>query len=1107
MNKNKIPELEIKDTFIGKITRFFVGRFQMALLLIVLIIGLGVSGALLLPKESLPEIVFPAMIIQTIYPGASPEDVESLVTDKIESRLGDLENLDEIQSDSSFGFSVVTLVFVEGTDMDKKKLEVDNELSDIAYPEGVEKSTTSTFSTSEIPLLQFSISGEYSIFTLTSFAEDIKDGLEGVSGVEEVNIFGGLSREIHVNINQSKMMEYGVAVTDIQMAISTLNVGFPVGEANLSGQRYNLRIDENVTTVEDIENIVIRTPRGSLVFIRDVADVIDTSEDVKEYNTTYISDSESEEAFSSILIEVLRETDSDVVGSSAAVQEYLDKERGRLYPDDLRVNISSDLANDVDRDLQSIQTSAMSGLIVVILVLFLFIGFKESLIVSITIPMTLLVTLGVLDSFGITLNGLSILGLIVALGLLVDNSIIVMENMDRLNKLGADANQSAIKGVNQVGFPVLAATLTTIAAFFPLAILPGIMGAFVNSIPRTIIIALSASFLVAITITPAIYSRLMKKRGKGILHKVGHTLKLDSKIMVVVEKVLSVLLVVLLAYYAFSGSETDFNLGLYAAVFFGVLMSLKIFISSGTSFEEGPVIEWYQRFIRSIISKRWRKILVVIVGFSVLVGSFGLIGSGVVKVSFFPANEPISMSILVDTPGGTTLEETADIVKEVEAYVKTVPDIKSYNVTIGGNEVDKAVVLATFLDKEDMDKDGFTLVSEAENALRKVAGANVIISGSMGQGPPVGKPVSLKITGSNLDEMKNLADEYAQVYSTIPGVYNINITAKDGVPQIYINILERKAQSMGLSVTLIAQQLRSRVDGLVATTLKVDREEVEVVVMMDDINFNDIHSIKAIHIQTPTGDMIPLTSVAVLEEISGLASIKHIDSERIITLEADLKPGFNINEVTREFESKSLGIDLPSGVKTAYGGDIEGIQESFADLLRSMLLAVFLVFIILSIQFNSVAQPFAILMTVPMAMIGVIAGLGITGNDFGFYAFMGLVALVGIAVNDAIVLIDFMNYLRSNGKSLKDSIVEAGAIRFNPVLATTLTTIGGVLPLAFRDVYYAQFSFSLVFGLLVTTLLTLIFIPVFYSMIEGFKMKHDNRKEQNKTAVVQSKEV
>lgn len=1096
MKEDKIQELNIKNNFIGKITSFFVNHFQMAILLILLITGLGISGVMLLPKESLPEIVFPAMIVQTIYPGASPEDVENLITDKIEAKLGDLENLDEIQSDSSFGFSVVTLIFVEGTDMDKKKLEVDNELSDIAYPEGVENPTAFTFSTSEIPLLQFSISGDYSIFALTAFADDIQEALEGISGVDEVNVFGGLEREIHVNINQPKMMEYGVTVTDIQQTIAALNVGFPVGEANLSGQRYNLRIDEKITTVEDIENTVILTPRGSLVFIRDVAEVIDTSEDIKEYNTTYISTDENGNAFSSILINVLRDTDSDVVGTSEAVQEYLENQRGILYPEDLTVNVSSDLAKDVEKDLASIQNSALSGLIVVILVLFLFIGFKESLIVSITIPMTLLVTLGVLDSFGISLNGLSILGLIVALGLLVDNSIIVMENMDRLNKLGADAEQSAIKGVNQVGFPVLAATLTTIAAFFPLAILPGIMGAFINSIPRTIIIALSASFLVAITITPAIYSRLMKKRGKGIFSKLGHTLRLDSKIMIQVEKVASVILVVVLAYYAFSGSQTSFNLGLYAAIFFGVLMSVKVFISSGTSFEEGLIIEGYQNFVRWILGRRWRKALIILLGFSVLVGSFGLIGAGIVKVSFFPANEPVSMTVSVDTPGGTSLVETAEIVKEVEAYLKTIPDVKSYNATIGGNEVDKASVIATFYDDDRREKDGYTLVAEAEEALRGVAGAKILISGSIGQGPPVGKAVSLKITGTDLGNMKQVAEDYAEVYGTIPGVYNIDITAKDGVPQIYINILERKAQSMGLSVTQIAQQLRSRVDGLVATTLKVEREEVDVVVMMDDINFDDIHSIQSIHIQTPRGDMIPLTAVAVLEEISGLSTIKHVDRERIITLEADLKPGFNINDVTQEFERKSLGVEVPSGVKTSYGGDIEGIQESFADLLRSMFLAVFLVFIILSIQFNSVAQPFAILMTVPMAMIGVIVGLGVTGNDFGFYAFMGLVALVGIAVNDAIVLIDFMNYLRSTGVNLKEAIVQAGAIRFNPVLATTLTTIGGVLPLAFRDVYYAQFSYSLVFGLLVTTILTLIFIPIFYSIIEGFKEKRKIKSQQ-----------
>ncbi|WP_430886046.1 efflux RND transporter permease subunit [Fusibacter sp. JL216-2] len=1089
MKKNKIQELNIENTIIGRVTEFFVGRFQMAILLILLIIGLGVSGILLLPRESLPEIVFPAIVVQTIYPGASPEDVEDLITDKIESKLGDLEDLDEIQSNSSFGFSTVTLVFVEGTDMDSKKLEVDNELSDIAFPDDVDKPTTSTFSTSEIPLLQLSVSGNYSIFALTSFAEDLEEGIEGIPGVDEVNIFGGLDRQVKVHINQSKMLEYGVSITDIQRAISSLNIGFPVGEADLSGQRYNLRIDEKITTAKDIEDIVMKTPQGSLVFIRDVADVVDTSKDVKEYNMTYLNNGQGKETFSSILIEVLRETDSDVVGTSQAVKDYIESQRGGLYPDDLRVNISSDLAEDVDRDLESIQSSAISGLIVVILVLFLFIGFKESLIVSITIPMTLLITLGVLDSFGISLNGLSILGLIVALGLLVDNSIIVMENMDRLNKLGAGPKQAAIKGVNQVGFPVMAATLTTIAAFFPLAILPGIMGAFINSIPRTIIIALTASFFVAITITPAVYSRLMRKRKHGRLKKIIHSMKFDSKVMVILERILSVALVVFLAYYAFSGSTTEINLGLYAALFFGTLMALKVFLFSGTSFEEGPVIEWYQRLIRAIVSKRWRKVLAVITGFGVLVGSFGLIGAGLVKISFFPANEPISMNIQVDTPGGTTLEETADIVSEVEAYLKTVEDIDSYNATIGGNEVDRASVIATFKDQEDMSKDGYTLVEEAEAVLSKVAGANIIISGSMGQGPPVGKPVSLNITGTDLGEMKDLADAYAEVYSDISGVYNIDVSAKEGVPQIYINVLERKAQSMGLTVQQIAQQLRSRVDGVLATTMKVDREEVEVVVMMDDVNFSDIESIKSIHIQTPTGDMVPLTSVAILKEISGFASIRHVEKERIITLEADLKSGFNINDVTSAFEEKSKNIEIPRNVKISYGGDIEGIQESFADLFRSMMLAVFLVFIILSVQFNSVAQPFAILMTVPMAMIGVIVGLAVTGNDFGFYAFMGLVALVGIAVNDAIVLIDFMNYKRSTGSSLTDAIVESGAIRFNPVLATTLTTIGGVLPLAFRDVYYAQFSFSLVFGLLVTTVLTLIFIPIFYSMIEGFKEK------------------
>jgi HAE1 family hydrophobic/amphiphilic exporter-1 len=464
-----------------------------------------------------------------------------------------------------------------------------------------------------------------------------------------------------------------------------------------------------------------------------------------------------------------------------------------------------------------------------------------------------------------------------------------------------------------------------------------------------------------------------------------------------------------------------------------------------------------------------------------------------VKISFFPATEPESLQIIVDTPGGTTLEETAEIAESVQSYLKTVPEIQAYNITVGGNEVDRAVVSVIFDDKPNQDIDGFKILKDAEKAFARIPGAKVIVNGSAGQGPPVGKPVSLKIIGKDLDVMKELADTYAEIYDTIDGVYNIDVDAVADSPQVKINIHEKKIGTYGLSVSQIAAQLRNQMDGVVAATIQVDREEVDVVVKVDRDEMTDLNALKSMYIITPAKEALPLAHLADIDEYSGLSSIAHLDSERVITLEADLAQGVNINDVTRQFEKQAENIVLPADIRTEYGGDIEAIQESFTDLFRSMLLVVFLVFIILSVQFNSVAQPFAILMTVPMAMIGVIAGLAITGNEFGFYAFMGLVALVGIAVNDAIVLIDFMNYIRRSGGRLTDAILEAGTIRFNPVLATTLTTIGGVLPLAFRDIYYAQFSFSLVFGLLVTTILTLVYIPVFYLMIEGWKEKRVKR--------------
>ncbi len=1071
----EIVELNMESNVMGNIAGLFIDQFQMAVLVMLLIISIGVFGFLTLPKESLPEIVLPAITIQTIYPGASPVDVESLVTDKIENELSDFSDVEDITSESSFGLSFINVSFDDSVDINLKKIELDNKLEDIDFPEEVQEVRSSIFKTTEIPLMNVSISGEYSIFELTDISEDIKTGLEKISGVEEVNVFGGLDREIHIITNKVKMLELGVTSRDIVNAISSLNLGFPIGETDLSGSRYSLRIDEQLNDVKDIENTLVKTKTGDDIFISYVADVVDSNEDINEYNNTYVNDG-SNQVFTSVFLEIIRVANSDVIGTSQKIKDYLESQSGRLYPSNIKVNISNDIAEDVERDLNNIEGSALSGLIVVIIVLFLFIGFKESIIVSITIPLTLLGTIGVLNFFGITFNTFAILGLIVALGLLVDNSIIVMENIHRLRELGVNSKKAAKIGTNQVGYPILAASLTTLAAFFPLAILPGILGDFVSTIPIVIMITITISLIVSITITPTISSRILSDKEKKDLPK-----KLSVKIF-------SIIIVGLLSYYAFSDSADSFLLKALPVIFFTLLMTIKQF-SKKEAGQQSKLMILYGKMIEGILRKPLKKYLVLLVGILVFFSSFGLFATGLLKVAFFPTNEPNGLSMEIDTPGGTTLEDTSNIVAEVEEELMKMEEIKIFNTTIGGNEIDNAVVNIEFLDRSLLSRSGFEITDEIEDKMKNIAGAQIIVRGIASGGPPIGKPISIKLTGEDLEASNELANRYGEILNKIGGVYNVEISTKRGVPQIYVDIKENKAKQLGLSVNSIATQLRDQIEGITATTIRDGKKEIDVVVKNPEDKFNEIDRIKNIYLSTQNGNEIPLISVANLIEEDGISSIRQEDTERTIIVDADLKQGFNVNDVINEFESMSMKYDIPNGIEVSYGGDVEGIQDNFINLFQSMILAVFLVFIILTLQFKSIAQPFAILTTVPMALVGVLYGLAITGNDFGFYSFMGLVALVGIAVNDAIVLIDYMNYLRSEGSELIDAIIEAGITRFNPVLATTMTTISGVLPLAFKEVYYAQFSFSLIFGLLVTTFLTLIFIPIVYSIIEGFKIK------------------
>jgi HAE1 family hydrophobic/amphiphilic exporter-1 len=1076
--RNKKENEGIKLTVLGRIANYFIDHVQMTILLIMIIIVLGVSSLFVLPKESLPEIVFPTLTIQTIYPGASALDVEQLVTDPIESKLAGLDDLDGISSDSSAGFSFVTLTFLESVDIQKKELEVDSLLAEVRLPDDLDTPDARIFKTSELPLLTFSVTGNYSLDTLTSIADTIKESVESLGAVDEVTLVGGSDREIQVLLNMYDLYELNLTIDDVKRALQGINISLPVGEQVIGNQNTSLRIDSRFESVESIALVLITGSSGQSVYLDEIATITDTTTEVTRLNRTYYLGSSSETQ-TSIYGTVLRKNGADVIGTSNQVQKILQSGKGSLYPQDVEVGVVYDNAVNVDRDLSNIQVSAISGLLVVVLVLFLFIGLKESLIVSITIPLSLLMTLGLLSYFNISLNTFAILGLIVSLGLLVDNSIIVMENMDRLSRIGFTPLKAALEGTNQVALPILASTLTTVAAFFPLAILPGILGSFVNTIPRTIIIALVSSLLISITVTPSVYAFIMTRIKRRVYGKRRRQFN----------RIVGLGFVIVMSYAAFYDPEVIWWLPVAGAVFFSSLMIMKIVFLKDKSLDESKLVLRYEKALHFILSKIWRQIAVLLLGFIVLVGSASLIPLGLLKINFFPQNEPTSLTVVIDPPGGTTLEDTITFVKQVEDILEMDGTIKVFNSSIGGQTADYAVIDATLTDKTDREESGFDIITRIDAAIKKIPGAEITISGSAGGGPPVGKPIAIELIAEDYEAGRNLALAFKNVLEEIDGVYNAKLSVTDGKPDLSIKINTSKAAGYGLSSSSIANQVRTTLDGTVATSLKSGQDLIDIRLLTLRSSVSESEQLESLMLRTPQNQMIPLSAVASFDTVQGVSSIKHDEGDRIITLDADIVDGFNAREITEEFESLTSSIDIPAGVRIKLAGDVEGIQDNFANLFRSMLIAVLLVFVILTVQFKSIAQPFVILTTIPMALVGVFFGLLITRNEFGFYAFFGLVSLVGIAVNDAIVLIDFMNELRRKGIALIPAIIEAGKTRFNPVFATTLTTIGGVLPLAFREVYYAQFSYSLVFGLLITTIMTLLFIPIVYHLIEKSKEK------------------
>ncbi len=1107
-----IPELSQDINIIGKISGFFIERYRIVFLLVIAVLIWGAYSFTSLKRELQPEITLPYGYISIPYIGAAPEEVEKLISDKVEKKINDLEDIKRLDSYSSYGVSNLWIEFEQGVDMDKKMDEMREAIADVkpSLPKEIEDPVVLKLETNNAPIMIVNVSGEYSDIELTNFAKDIQDEIEKISGILEVDVIGGLEREIRVVVDPQKLSQYGITTDQIKSAIEHSNINYPGGDMEIDNKNYNIRTVGEFKEARELESVVVSYSENRPLLLGDIARIEDDYKDRDTYSrTSFEIESEHPTMESTVALSIKKKKEADVISVSQKIHHLLQEKEGILYPENLQVAISGDTSVYVEDELGAVVNNAKSGLLLVMLVLFLFIGFREALIVSFIIPIAIFASFGLMKSNGMTFNTITLFSLVLAVGMLVDNAIVIMENVVRLREKGLTAKLASHIGTNQIAPAITASTLTTLAAFYPMLLTGGIMGAFIKDIPITVMFALSASLVAAIIITPSLCSVGLKRLDKNKKPKPN-----KEK----VRKIVSVVFVALLALYAFMDNETGIG---FLSVFFAIIFSIGMFIKQfkvvhKKEGKQSRVIERYGDFLYGIIRSKKRMFSVIAVVTAVFILSISLIPLGILKIEMFASSDYDRLYVDIQTPVGTLIETTSEISEKVEEKLFKYPEIKSFTANIGTSGADSYNEFDTSggsnptygritIDLKDVkarDTSSMALANLIREDIKTISGADIKVI-ELEDGPPSSNPITIKLRGSNMDALKSTSEDFKEILSETTGVRDVSTSLNDSSPELQIKINKQKAAYLGLNDMMVASTIRNAINGIHTSKFRNNQDDIDIVIQTSDNKLNTKQDIENLYFYSMQGNQVPFNAVAEIIESKSIATIEHEDLKRQVVVYGEVHDGVIPLDALKEFQSKIENYSFPEDVEVLFGGEFEDISETFTDMFMNMLIAVILVFTILAVQFNSLSQPLIVLLSVPMALIGVIPGLVLTGNTFGLVSFIGVIALVGIAVNDAIVLIDYINYLRKNGYELLDAVKETGMTRVIPVIATTITTMGGILPITLKNKFFAPMGYSLIFGLLMASFLTLILVPIIYTLLEKFKIYRKEKKEKKVTALLE----
>ena len=1091
-----------------RLTSLAVEHSTSVLVLFVFVTVAGLLAYRSIPKESFPEFQMATIAVNTVYPGVSPSDIESLVTRKIEEELNTISDVKELTSTSVEGYSSVMVEFETDTDLNEALQQV-REKVDLARPElpsDAEDPFIMEFDMSDLPVMQVNLSGGYGLVRLKELGEELQERIESIPAILRVGLRGGLERQVKVDVDLGRLQHYNVSFDDVVSAIRQENVNVPGGSIDVNGVKYLVRVDGEFDDPALIRDLVVTTTGGRPIYVRDIADV---EFGFAERETYARLGSEPV-----VTLDVVKRSGENIIATAAAVRAEIEAMRPQFPPSTV-VSITSDMSDDIGQMVNSLQNNIISGLILIVGVLLFVLGLRTSIFVAISIPTSMLLSFIVIQLLGVSMNMVVLFSLILALGMLVDNAIVIVENIYRFIEEGWTRREACKKATGEVAIPVIAATATTLAAFTPLMFWPGMAGEFMKYLPLTLIITLSSSLFVALVIVPTLCSIFLNPDG-------GRPRKLNRNGRILLAFVGAVALAVIASANPLTAGLLIVTLAVAWLLHSFLLDRIsRVFMAQGLP----RLVVWYEKRLRWALRNR----AIVVAGSIVaLLGTIALYASFAAPVEYFPEDIPPSvLYVSAEAPVGTSAEVTNEYANRLMAEVERIDGVSDAETVVttvgatgGGGPMEgsgpsgpeAARITLTMVDYQERRFDVFsTLATMQDRVGAGVAGAEVRVD-QVTEGMPTGPPVNIEIAGEDpilLQQFAAEAIDRIEASPVYPRLVGLKSDMDEGRPELRVEVDREKASLYGLSTNEVGFLVRSAINGIEAAKYRTGNEEYDIVVRLREEDREQLTQLADLTVFTD-GRQVPLLSVAEWTVDEGYSSIQRKDMDRMATVSAEVVAGYNSNAVRTEVEAvlEDFAAALPPGYSLEFTGEQEEQEEAAAFLTTAFLAALMLIALILVTQFNSIVKPLIILSSVIMSTIGVLIGLMVFQMPFVIIMTgVGVISLAGIVVNNAIVLMDYIDVLRKrDGLSTYEALVQGGKTRLRPVLLTAITTALGLVPLAIglnfdffglftslspefywggeQAAWWGPMAVAVIVGIIFATFLTLIVVPVMYSLVD-----------------------